>query len=101
MRAYCCDPVTQTIVKTDEIIVDESEHKPRPRRIRADQTVALRIGWKEYELQRRVKQAGARWNPADRLWELRYDQVVKLNLTERIVKKVTSTGKSKISSIGN
>ncbi|HWQ34838.1 MAG TPA: hypothetical protein VNQ79_18460 [Blastocatellia bacterium] len=98
---YRCDPVTQTIVKTVEIIVEESEHKPRPRRIRDDQTVALRFGWKEYDLQRQVKQAGARWSPADRLWELRYDQVARLNLTERIVKKVANTGKSKISSTGN
>jgi hypothetical protein len=103
-RLYCvryrCDPVSQSIVKTVEIIVEESEHQPRPRRLRDDQIVAVRIGWKEFDLQRQVKQAGAKWNPTERLWELRYDQVVKLDLAERIVKKVANTGKKKVSSTG-
>ncbi|MFN7948716.1 MAG: hypothetical protein U0Z53_25400 [Blastocatellia bacterium] len=98
---YRCDPESQSIIKTVEIIVEEPARKPRQRRLKAEQVVALRIGWKEYDLQRQVKQAGARWNPAARLWELRYDQVVRLGLTERIVKKVSSTGKSKVSSTGN
>ncbi|MFN7944285.1 MAG: hypothetical protein U0Z53_02960 [Blastocatellia bacterium] len=91
---YRCDPESQSIIKTVEIIVEESARNPRPRRLKAEQLVAIRIGWKEYDLQRQVKQAEARWNPAARLWELRYDQVVRLGLTERIVKKA-STGKSK------
>jgi hypothetical protein len=103
-RLYCvryrCDPVSQSIVKTVEIIVEESEHQPRPRRLRDDQIVAVRIGWKEFDLQRQVKQAGAKWNPTERLWELRYDQVVKLDLAERIVKKVANTGKKKVASTG-
>ena len=98
---YRCDPESQSIIKTVEIIVEESARQPRQRRLKAEQLVALRIGWKEYDLQRQVKQAGARWNPAERLWELRYDQAVRLGLTERIVKKVSSTGKSKVSSTGN
>ncbi|HWQ31779.1 MAG TPA: hypothetical protein VNQ79_02755 [Blastocatellia bacterium] len=98
---YRCDPESQSIIKTVEIIVEESARQPRQRRLKAEQLVALRTGWKEYDLQRQVRQSGARWNPAERLWELRYDQVVRLGLTERIVKKVSSTGKSKVSSTGN
>ena len=96
-----CTPARQAIIRTIEIIVEKSTRQSRQRRLKAEQLVALRIGWKGYDLHRHGKQAGARWNPAERLWELRYDQVVRLGLTERIVKKVTSTGKSKVSSTGN
>ena len=80
---YRCDPVSQVIVKTVEIIVEESAHQPRPRRLRDDHLVAVQIGWKEFDLQRQVKQAGDKWNPARRLWEMRYDQAVRLGLEER------------------
>ncbi len=82
---YCCNPVSQTIVKTAEIIVEESAHQPRPRRLWDDQLVAVQIGWKEFDPQRQGKQAGGKWNPARRLWEMRRDQVLKLGLKDRIV----------------
>lgn len=82
---YRCDPVSQVIVKTVEIIVEESAHQPRPRRLRDDHLVAVQIGWKEFDLQRQVKQAGGRWNPARRLWEMRRDQALKLGLKDRIM----------------
>ena len=98
---YRSDPETQTIVKTVEIIVAESAWQPRPRRIGKDQLVGVKIGYKEFSLQRQVKAAGAEWNPESRLWEIRYGEVVKLGLTERIEqKKVPNTGKSKIPGIG-
>jgi hypothetical protein len=33
-----------------------------------------------------VKTAGGRWNPARRLWELRYELVVALGLEDRIIR---------------
>ena len=94
---YRCDPETQTIVKTIELIVAESDYSPRPRRIRDDQMVGVRIGYKESGLQRQVKSAGAGWNPNSRLWELRYDQAVKLGLEERIAQtRIPNTRKSKM-----
>ncbi len=50
------------------------------------QRSALRTRYElaEVELQRRIKQAGGKWNPARRLWELRYDQALKLGLKGRI-----------------
>ena len=89
---YRGDPARQTIVKTIEIIVEESARKLRPHRLKAEQPVATRTGWKESDLPRQVRQAGARGNPADQLWEIRSDQVVKPGLTKRIVRKVSSTG---------
>jgi hypothetical protein len=93
---YRYDAQREISIKTVEIIVAEAKYKPRPRRIPDDQLVGLRIGFREVELQRRIRQAGGKWNAADRLWEIRYNQVVKLDLTERIEKKkVSNTGNKK------
>ena len=82
---YRCDTVSQSIVKTVEIIVEESARQPRPRHLRNDHLVAARIGWKEFDLQRQVKQAGDKWTPARRLWEMRRDQALKPGLKDRIM----------------
>ena len=84
---YRDDAQREVSLKTIELMIAESKYKPRPRRIREDQLVGLQIGLREVELQRRIKQAGGKWNAAIRLWEMRYDQAVKLDLTERIRQK--------------
>ncbi|MDP3769158.1 MAG: hypothetical protein Q8S13_14190 [Dehalococcoidia bacterium] len=38
----------------------------------------------------RVKQAGGTWNPARRVWHLRYDRAVALGLTSRVVDEPAS-----------
>ncbi|MFN7944008.1 MAG: hypothetical protein U0Z53_01430 [Blastocatellia bacterium] len=98
---YRCDPARQTSVKILETVVEESDRQPRPRRLRPEQLVAIRIGWKEADLTLQIRQAGAMWNPADRTRESYYAQIVRPGLTERLVKKASNTGKSRVSSIGN
>jgi len=39
----------------------------------------------ERDVQQTIRAAGGVWNRAKRVWELRYDQVVGLDLTERVV----------------
>jgi hypothetical protein len=51
----------------------------------ASRTVALRIGWRESDLQRRLKSAGGRWYPGRTVWMLRRDVVERLGLLHRIV----------------
>jgi hypothetical protein len=43
----------------------------------------LRVEFQETELQRRVKQAGGKWNSAKRVWEIHFDQAVALGLKKR------------------
>ena len=57
---------------------------PRPRFAR-DQIVGLRIAFAEAAVRDRVKQAGGTWNPERRVWQLRYDRVIDLGLSRRIV----------------
>ncbi len=47
--------------------------------------VALRIGWREKDVQRRVKSAGGQWDPDRRVWLLRREAVERLDLTGRVV----------------
>jgi hypothetical protein len=46
----------------------------------------LRVELKEADLQRRVKQAGGKWNRERGAWEISYDQAIALGLKKRIVK---------------
>ncbi len=55
-----------------------------------DALVAVRVGFAEVELRRRVKEAGGKWNPSRKAWELRYASVVALKLQARIVEEGAS-----------
>ena len=47
----------------------------------------IRVAVSELEVRKRVQEAGGRWNPQLRVWELRRDQVVALGLESRIVER--------------
>lgn len=81
---YRYDAERRRRYKTVELIVDESDWEP-PRR-KAQEIVKLRVGASERDWQRRVRAAGGRWNPAERVWELRYDKVSEIGAQSRIVK---------------
>jgi hypothetical protein len=52
--------------------------------LRKTALVGVRVGLQEVELQRRLRQAGGKWNPARRLWEMKRGQALKLGLQNRI-----------------
>ena len=53
----------------------------------------LCVSFADAAIRDRVKQAGGRWNPERRIWQLRYDRVVALGLTRRIVDdRASNTG---------
>jgi hypothetical protein len=69
---------------TVEWIVEEVPWSPERAARKGAETVGVRVDFQEVSLQRQVKQAGGRWNPARRVWELRRDQALKLGLKDRI-----------------
>ena len=71
--------------KTVELIIEEHEWEPSLAPPAADQMMYLRVAGGEVDLRRQVKAAGGKWRPQQQVWELRYDQVVALGLTGRIV----------------
>jgi hypothetical protein len=82
---YRYDATRKRRVKTAEIIIDEVPWIPGHGTISRTTLVGVRIDPKEALLRKRVKQAGGRWNPSKRLWELSYEQVAALHLEDRIV----------------
>ena len=75
------------ILTTIEIVVDRRPAPPPFRRLPELPAgpVPLRIAYDEMELRQKVKQAGARWDPAHKHWLLDYQRVVELGLTERVI----------------
>ena len=93
---YRYDEDTREHLKTVELVVQrrsrerglESLRTRKPRSVAngaARRKVALRIGWREREVQRRVKSAGGRWDPVRRVWILRRDLAERLDLLHRVV----------------
>lgn len=89
---YREDRATQRRLTTVEIVVD---HAPLcPKRHTADkiafphpnQYMLVRVGYREEELRRRVKEAGGRWLPDECLWRLPYRAVKALKLESRVVR---------------
>ena len=81
---YRYDKMQKRRFKTVEIIVDEGSWQPRLGRIKPDEIVGLRVGWQETELQSRIRRSGGKWNARKKVWEMRYDGVVKIGLEGRI-----------------
>ena len=103
---YRCDEQRRKRGATVEIFAEESGWSPPEK----PAIVGLRIELQETELQRRVKQAGGKWNSTKRVWEIHYDQAVALGLKKRIVKlevsdirhhQVSNTRHHQVSSIGH
>ena len=73
-----------------QLLVAERDWQPPRPRFGPDQIVGLRVAFADVAVRDRVKQAGGTWNPGRRVWQLRYDRVVALGLTSRIVDEPAS-----------
>ena len=92
---YRYDEDRRESLKTVELVVQRRprEGEPECRGSRSPKTqagtrtrqVALRIGWRERDLQRRVKSAEGRWHPARRVWMLQRDVAERMGLLSRVV----------------
>jgi hypothetical protein len=87
---YRYDAQQKERFKTVEIIVAEREWDPPVPYFAADAIVGVRVDFTEVTVREQVKQAGGKWNPRRKLWELRYAQVVALKLEPRIVEEEAS-----------
>jgi hypothetical protein len=81
---YRYDVERQKRYKTVELIVDEVDWKPKLRRPKANEIIAVWTDWNEKALQQRIRQAGGKWDSKNAVWRLRYDQVRALGLEKRI-----------------
>jgi len=88
---YRYDAQQKKRFKTVELVVTERGWEPRPPPFAHDQIVGLRIAFAEVAIRDGVKQAGGTWNPERRAWHLRYDSVLALGLSRRIIDEPAST----------
>jgi len=70
-------------MKTIELVIEEAPWEPNPRKIPVNKIMPLRIKYGEMALREQVKAAGGKWN--GQAWELRYQEVLRLGLAERII----------------
>jgi hypothetical protein len=83
-RRYRYAAAQQRRLKTVELIVEEVPWDPERTARKGAEMVGVRVECREVSLQRQVKLAGGRRNPAQRVWELRRDQGLTLGLKDRI-----------------
>jgi hypothetical protein len=84
---YRYDEKRQVRMKTVEIIVDE---RPGTKhlRYREQDIVAVMVPYTEKALRERLKAAGGRWNPEEKLWMVRFGAIRgDSELAERILKE--------------
>jgi hypothetical protein len=65
--------------KTVELILEEGRWEPRP-----EATVNVQVAYEEYELRKKIKAAGGRWDARTRTWRLKYGKALAIGLGERL-----------------
>ena len=78
---------------TVELIVEQAPWSPTQKRKAGATLLGVRVGVIEVGLQRQVKQAEGRWNPAARVWEIPYSQAIALGLKNRLEKQQVSNSR--------
>ncbi len=72
-------------LKTVEIIVEEKSCQPLAP-YRDDEMVKVIVAYTEKALRDRLKSAGGRWDPQEKLWLVRYGSIHGTEFEERILK---------------
>jgi hypothetical protein len=85
---YRYDAANKRRIKTVELAIDEAPWEPPDPKIHSNPIMHLRIKYGEVALGKQVKAAGGKWNREKHVWELPYDEVLKLGLSERIVDSI-------------
>ena len=81
---YRYDAERKRRYKTVELIVDEAAWEPPA--TKADEIVRVRVEAYERDWQEKVRRAGGKWNPRERVWELRYDRAIGIGAGSRIIR---------------
>ena len=82
---YLYDETRRMRYKTTELIIDEAHWQPPPRpNYPPLALVPIRINIDEPKLQDLARKAGARWDPAQKLWWVQFGNIVGTRLEKRI-----------------
>ena len=89
---YRYDEATRTRFKTVEIIVGKKDWTPPPAKFSNDEIVLVRIAFTENEFKQMAKEAGGRWDPKAKLWQIPYGKIKNTRLEKHIVLDAKSKG---------
>lgn len=89
---YRKDPTRRRRLTTVELIVDEGPLIPQSDAVKAiaphpNRHILVKISYGEEALRQRAKQAGGKWLPEKRLWQLPYHKAIALGLRTRIIER--------------
>ncbi len=82
---YKYDTERKVEIKTVELKVEEKPWEINRSKIPANKIVGIRVDYGEVQLGKTVRRAGGKWNREQRVWEVKYQDVVNLGLTDRIM----------------
>lgn len=82
---YRYDAERRRRIKTVELVEEEVPWLPHQGRVSRQTVVALRVAANEQTIQRQVREAGGTWDARQKVWRLTYEQIVRLELEDRIV----------------
>lgn len=71
-------------LKTVELVVEEKPWRPRTR-LREEDIVKVTVAYSEQDLRIMLKAAGGKWDPEDRVWQIRYGAIRGTELEARIL----------------
>lgn len=71
-------------LKTVEIVVEEKAWNPHLP-LRDEDVVPMIVNFSEMDLREKLKDAGGRWNPEEKLWFVPYGQIRGTELEDRIL----------------
>jgi len=87
---YRHDKQTRRRLTTVELIVDTGFYMPASntrtqyKSLESNRIVMVRIDFQETKLRQKIKQAGGKWNPERKRWQVKHCEAEKLGLTARI-----------------
>ncbi len=85
---YRYDEYRGVRLKTVEIVVEEKAWNPvLP--LRDEDVVPMMVNFSEMNLREKLKDAGGRWNPEEKLWYVPYGQIRGTELEDRIMMEFT------------
>jgi len=82
---YRYDAEKKLMFKTIEIIIESKPWEPEATELPRNEIVNIRIAIDENDSRKRVKAAGGKRVPKRQVWQLAYEKLMELGLSDRIV----------------
>ena len=82
---YRYDELSQTRLKTVELIIERKPWTPASHRFKDDTQVPVRIGYGDKALREKAKSAHGRWDSGAKVWYIEYGKIKGTELEKHII----------------